>query len=86
MRESEMQQSEREVEKRAIERILSVINVAEKKARIYSRLLTEVSFAKAMEKLACRHEEQKAALQKLIGKGEKADKKQKGTGMDGENG
>mgnify|MGYP003297570341 CR=1 FL=1 len=38
----------------AIERILSALNIAEKKARIYSRLLTEVSLAEAMEELACK--------------------------------
>lgn len=65
----------------AIERILSALNIAEKKARIYSRLLTEVSLAKAMEELACKQEEQKVALQKLLYG--KAEKKKKGGNMDG---
>ena len=54
-------------EKNSLNALLSIINIAEKKARIYSRLLTDVSLAKAMEKLACRHEEEKTALQSLLG-------------------
>ncbi len=68
-------------ERIAIERILSALNIAEKKARIYSRLLTEISLAKAMEELACKHEEQKVALQTLLYG--KAEKKKKGGSMDG---
>ncbi len=77
--------TEREAE--SLERSLRILNIAEKKARIYSRLLTETALAKAMETLACRHEEQKAALQTLLyGKADKKNKKneQKAQGMDGE--
>ena len=48
-------------------------DLAEKKAKIYSRLLTEVSLAEAMETLAVRHAERKAELLALAGK--KEDKK-----------
>ncbi len=66
-----------EEEIKSLKSLLSIINIAEKKARIYSRLLTDVSLAKGMEKLACRHEEQKAALQSLLGEKKK---KAKGSG------
>ena len=45
---------------------MEVVALAEKKARIYSRLLTETSLAKAMEELACRHEEQAKTLKSLL--------------------
>ncbi len=38
-----------------------------KKARVYSRLLTDTALAEDMEALAIRHEERKKALKKLIG-------------------
>lgn len=55
----------------ALRDLLSMLNIAEKKARIYSRLLTEVSLAKGMEKLACSQEEQKNILQTLLGEKKK---------------
>ncbi len=72
-------------EERGLECALRVLNIAEKKARIYARLLTEVSLAKSMEGLACRYEEQKTQLQTLLyGKSEKKNKqnKQNEQGMD----
>ena len=45
-------------------------DLAEKKAKIYSRLLTEVSLAEAMETLAVRHAERKAELLALAGEKE----------------
>ena len=38
-----------------------------KKARIYSRLLTDAALAEDMEALAVRHEQRKSALKKLAG-------------------
>lgn len=40
-------------------------DLAEKKMKIYSRLLTEVSLAKALEELSARHAERKSALESL---------------------
>ena len=40
-----------------------------KKARIYSRLLTDAALAEDMEALAVRHEQRKSALKKLAGGG-----------------
>lgn len=40
-------------------------DIAEKKARIYSRLLTDVEKAKQMEGLANRHQQAKMQLQEL---------------------
>ena len=72
-------------EKDSLKKVLSALNIAEKKARIYSRLLTDVSLAKAMEEIACKHEKQKERIQVLLyGQAKKTAKKQKETGMDGE--
>lgn len=43
-------------------------DLAEKKAKIYSRLLTEVSLAKEMETLAVRHANRKEELLAFAGK------------------
>ena len=67
-KDSEMTRKDEEC---ALRDLLSMLNIAEKKARIYSRLLTEVSLAKGMEKLACSHEEQKNILQTLLGEKKK---------------
>ena len=59
-------------------------DLAEKKARIYARLLTDVSLAKAMEELSLRHEKRKEKCVALvIGK---VVKKQNGQGMSAMNG
>ena len=43
-------------------------DLAEKKAKIYSRLLTEVNLAQEMETLAVRHANKKASLLAFVGK------------------
>ena len=54
--------------------------LAEKKAKVYSRLLTETALAKEMEELAFRHEKRKDELFALaVGE---TPKKQNGQGMD----
>ena len=65
-------------EKAWLTELLSAVCIAEKKARIYSRLLTDVSLAKAMEDLANRHETQKTTLQALLGEKTKKEKKSEG--------
>lgn len=40
-------------------------DLAEKKTKIYSRLLTETALAKALEELSARHAERKSALESL---------------------
>ena len=56
--------------------LLQMEDVAEKKAKIYSRLLTETSLAQEMEALAARHAERKKRLEKLAtGKEPKEEKK-----------
>jgi len=59
-------------------------DLAEKKTRIYSRLLTEVSLAKAMEELSLRHEKRKEKWVALATG--KVNKKQNEQGMSATNG
>ena len=40
--------------------------LAEKKAKIYSRLLTEIALAKEMEALSMRHGKRRESLEKLL--------------------
>ncbi len=54
-----------EREKKALERLMSVEDLAEKKAKIYSRLLTDAALAQDMGTLAVRHEKRKETLQGL---------------------
>ena len=54
-------------------------DLAEKKAKIYARLLTDMHLAEEMKSLALRHEERKELLVKLMG--EKARKRQNEGGM-----
>lgn len=56
-----------EKEETALKRLLGVEDLAEKKARIFSRLLTDVALAKEMESLAKRHEQRKGVLLNLLG-------------------
>ncbi len=51
----------------AIEQVVDVEGLAEKKANIYARLLTNSTLAKDMESLAKRHQERKTVLQQLLG-------------------
>ena len=46
--------------------LVSVEDLAEKKAKIYSRLLTDATLAKDMEELALRHAKRKQALERLL--------------------
>ncbi len=69
-----MSNSEREFLKTMIE----MEDLAEKKAKIYSRLLTEPCFAKEMEELSLRHEKRKEKLVAIL-KG--VDKKEKTDGQ-----
>ena len=54
-------------ENEVLQQLISVEDLAEKKASIYARLLTEVSLAQRMEKLANAHKQRKQALQALLG-------------------
>ncbi len=59
--------------------LLSLEDLAEKKAMIYSRLLTDAALAKDMESLAERHALRKAAIESLVsGKKEKQNEKSEG--------
>ena len=51
----------------AIQQVVDVEGLAEKKADIYARLLTNPTLAKDMESLAKRHQERKTVLQQLLG-------------------
>ncbi len=58
---------EKEVEENEyLEEMWTLEDLAEKKARIYARLLLHTEFAKKMEALACSHEEKKAKIEKLL--------------------
>lgn len=63
-----------------IRTLAEVEDLAEKKAKIYSRLLTEQTLAEEMKKLSARHAERRARLEALaFGKAKKADKGQDGS-------
>ena len=53
-----------------VERLVQVEDLAEKKCKIYSRLLTEPTLAKQMEELASHHETRKKTLLKKVFKGD----------------
>ncbi len=66
------EQEERELDRKIFCELAKKEDLAEKKAKIYSRLLTEVSLATEMETLAVRHAERKELLLNFAGKkGEK---------------
>ncbi len=73
---------------RFLSRLIELEDLAEKKAKIYSRLLTDVALAKEMESLALRHEKRKERIVKLICKEDKKRLKEGGryetNGEDGE--
>lgn len=54
-------------EKNVLQRLVQIEDIAEKKAGIYARLLTEPTLAQAMEKTAMSHKERKQALSSLLG-------------------
>lgn len=59
--------------------LLSLEDLAEKKTKSYSRLLTDAALAKDMESLAKRHAARKATIESLVsGKTEKQNKKSEG--------
>ena len=55
-----------EEEEKYLKELMELEDLAEKKARIYARLLVEPPLAKAMEELALRHEERKERLHFLL--------------------
>ena len=55
-----------EEEEKYLKELIALEDLAEKKARIYARLLVEPPLAKAMEELALRHEERKERLRFLL--------------------
>ena len=66
-----------EIEKEALKLLMGVEDLAEKKIKIFSRLLMDVSLASDMEKLSARHESRKEKLEKLIfGKAKKKEEQQ----------
>lgn len=70
-----------------IKTLAEIEDLAEKKTKIYSRLLTEQALAKEMESLSARHTARRERLEKLaFGKAKKADKGQDVSKTNGENG
>ena len=55
-----------ETENEYLERLLELEALAEKKARIYSRLLVEPALAKKMDELASQHEQRKQSIYKIL--------------------
>ena len=55
-----------EEEEKYLKELMELEALAEKKARIYARLLVEPPLAKKMEELALRHEERKERLRLLL--------------------
>jgi hypothetical protein len=49
-----------------LETLIKLEDIAEKKTKIYSRLLTDPSLAKEMEELSLRHEKRKEKLESLL--------------------
>ena len=69
-------------EKDVLEKLKRLEDLAEKKTRIFSRLLMDAALAQDMEKLALSHEERKQAVCLLLG--EKSNKAQKEGAQKGE--
>lgn len=69
-----------EKEKKALEELVLLEDLAEKKAKIYSRLLMDADKAKKMEELAVRHATRKKELEELLfGQAQKDKKDEAGT-------
>ncbi len=49
-----------------LNKLIAIEDLAEKKTKIYARLLMDASLAKDMEKLSLRHEERKETLVELM--------------------
>lgn len=62
-----MEREERDEELKMLERIVALEDLAEKKTRIFSRLLMDAAIAKEMEGLSLRHEKRKEKLMQLLG-------------------
>ena len=56
-----------EKERLALETVLQAEALAEKKAAIYAKLLTEQGLAKSMEEIAMRHAKRRETLMKILG-------------------
>ena len=69
-----MDDEKKNAEKDALDTLLVMEDLAEKKLKIFSRLLMETTVAKKMEELAKRNENRKEKLACLLGK--KPQKKQ----------
>ena len=55
-----------EKENEYLKELMDLEDLAEKKAKIYSRLLMEPSLAGEMEKLSARHKERKECIERLL--------------------
>ncbi len=66
----------KEYEDETLEYLIELEDLAEKKAKIYSRLLMDTALAKKMEALSARHAERKSRIEALLF-GETAKKKLK---------
>lgn len=55
-----------EQEEKYLKEVMELEDLAEKKTRIYSRLLVEPALAKEMENISKRHEERKERIQLLL--------------------
>ena len=64
-----------EKEKKSLEELMMLEDLAEKKAKIYSRLLMDVDKAKKMEELSARHAKRKKEIQELLFGNEQNSKK-----------
>ena len=81
----EQQTEQRQIkEKEWLKKMLQLEDLAEKKTKIYSRLLTDVSLAEDMESLSLRHERRKERLTEMLWG--KCKKKQNARGMSAMNG
>ena len=76
--------TERSAEFALLEGLAQLEDLAEKKTKIYSRILMEASLAQSMEALSLRHEKRKEKLLGLVFG--KPAKKKNGQGMDGMSG
>ena len=67
-------------EEKCFQELLLLEDLAEKKAKIYSRLLMDVDKAKKMEELSLRHANRKKEVEELLfGKEKKEEKEGAGT-------
>ena len=66
--------------------LLYLEDLAEKKTKVYSRLLTDADLAQAMGKISARHAERKQTLQSLLYGKKKGNKKENDGGKYATNG